>query len=273
MWTKLADIAEDAWTDAIDMRGVGASSARSCPIWVGYTSNMQADANTGVREARAFAYEDPRPEIQELVPADARRVLDIGCSSGALGTAVKACQSVEVVGIEIDPACAADARIHLDRVLEGDIEDLVESSTLADLGRFDCVILADVLEHLRDPWSALTRVTEMVDADGTVIVSVPNVRHWETFWQLGRHGTWPLRDQGIFDRTHLRWFTLSDACRLVRSAGLEITYIDRQYRHGTRMRSWERYLCRLERTPLEPFAVFQYVMVASPVTGRSYANQ
>ena len=42
-----------------------------------------------------------------------------------------------------------------------------------------------------------------------------NVRYWETFWTLARHGTWPRREAGIFDATHLRWFTLGDAMNLL----------------------------------------------------------
>ena len=63
------------------------------------------------------------------------------------------------------------------------------------------------------------------------MVSLPNVRHWETFWQLGRRGTWPRRDVGIFDRTHLRWFTLRDAYAMLDAApACARCAVSRQYR-------------------------------------------
>ena len=65
-----------------------------------------------LRRRRAAAYENPRPEVQELVPHGARRILDLGCSSGALGAALTARQGAEVVGIEIDAGYAADAAVH-----------------------------------------------------------------------------------------------------------------------------------------------------------------
>src|SRR4051812_43810771 len=59
---------------------------------------------------RAVAYGGDRPDVRELVPAHARRVLDLGCSSGAVGAALKRERDVEVVGVEPDPVSAAGAR-------------------------------------------------------------------------------------------------------------------------------------------------------------------
>jgi predicted RNA methylase len=102
------------------------------------------------RALRADAYESVRDEIVELVPERARRVLDLGCSNGWLAAALKERGPVEVVGIEREPAYAAVARERCDRVVVGDVQDVP-----SDLGRFDCLVAADVLEHLVDPWSAL----------------------------------------------------------------------------------------------------------------------
>lgn len=218
-----------------------------------------------LRRRRAGAYENARPEVQRLVPSDARRILDLGCASGSLGAALKARQPTTVVGVEVDPAYAADASHRLDRVIVADVEQLAETD-LAGLGRFDCLIAADVLEHVRDPWSTLAALTRQVDLGGTVVVSVPNVRYWETFLQLGLHGTWPARDEGIFDRTHLRWFARVDALELMEQAGLTVTQTKPVYR--LRPSDWrsERHARRLHRTPLAPFFVFQYV-IAGVKTG------
>src|SRR5919112_3987206 len=61
----------------------------------GRLPGMDADQ----RAARAAAYESVREEIVDLVPAGARRVLDLGCSTGWLAGALKAARKVEVVGI------------------------------------------------------------------------------------------------------------------------------------------------------------------------------
>jgi hypothetical protein len=102
----------------------------------------------------------------------------------------------------------------------------------------------------------------LLEPGASAVVSLPNVRHWETFWQLGRRGRWPQREEGIFDRAHLRWFTLADAYELLRQAGLEPLRVTRQYRLRPATSRWDRHVVRLERTPLRPFFVFQHVILA-----------
>lgn len=215
------------------------------------------------RAHRAWAYENPRPEVQALVPRDARRILDLGCSSGVVGAALKSRQDVEVVGVEVDRELATDARLRLDRVVEADVEHLLAAGDLGtELGRFDCLIAADVLEHLRDPWTALRRTAGLLDAGDTAVVSLPNVRYWETFWALGRRGTWPRRHEGIFDETHLRWFALSDALALVEQANLDATEVRPQYRLRPQGSQWDEHAAWLGRTRLRGFFAFQYVLAA-----------
>ena len=113
---------------------------------------------SGLKAARVTAYENPRPAIQRRVPADTRRVLDLGCSSGAVGAAIRSRTGAEVVGVELDENYARRARERLSRVIEADIEELAGRPHLAtELGEFDCLIAGDVLEHTRDPWTCLRR--------------------------------------------------------------------------------------------------------------------
>ena len=213
--------------------------------------------STNARTARAHAYENARPDIQALVPAGAKRVLDLGCASGALGAALRT-RGAEVVGIEHDSSYAADAAARLDRVITADLESF---DGWGELGSFDVVIAGDVLEHLRDPWGVLRRAAALLPAGGTAIVSLPNVRYWETFWILARHNTWPRRAEGIFDATHLRWFTLRDAWSLLDQAGLEVVQVERQMRLRGRGSRWDRAVGRLARLPGRSFLTFQHVLV------------
>jgi 2-polyprenyl-3-methyl-5-hydroxy-6-metoxy-1,4-benzoquinol methylase len=163
-------------------------------------------------------YQRARPEIQRLVPSHARVVLDVGCGAGVLGATLKRRGTVEVVGVEVDPDAAAAAERVLDRVHVGDIELLelpYETST------FDCIILADVLEHLRDPWALLRRLTPLLGAHGRVIASLPNIRHWSVLRGL-LQGKWTYLPAGILDRGHLRFFTLKSGRALLEAAGLAI---------------------------------------------------
>jgi predicted RNA methylase len=191
---------------------------------------------------RLGAYGGDRPEVRALVPPGARRVLDLGCSMGSLGAALKRDRDVEVVGVELDPAFAAQAEARLDRVLAGDVESVLADSG-DELGRFDCVLAVDLLEP-----------------GGTAVVSLPNVRFFETFWQLGVRGTWPRRDRGIFDRTHLRWFTLRDARELLERAGLEVTEVQLLIRIRPVGSRFDPLFAWLGRTPAREFLAFQFVL-------------
>ena len=203
------------------------------------------------------AYTGARPDVQALVPASARRVLDLGCATGALGAAIKQ-RGAEVVGVERDAALAREAERRLDRVVVGDAAALP-----GGLGRFDCIVAADVLEHLPDPWTALRDAVELLEPGGSVVVSLPNVRFFETFWELGVRGRWPRRDQGIFDRTHLRWFTLRDARELLESAGLRVEAVSPRIRVRRGGSRFDRVFAWLARTPLRELFAYQYVLRAS----------
>ncbi|HEX6388171.1 MAG TPA: class I SAM-dependent methyltransferase [Solirubrobacteraceae bacterium] len=205
----------------------------------------------------AHAYENPRPEVAAMVPAGRRRILDLGCSSGALGAALKARDGCEVVGVERDPLFAERAAQRLDRVVVADLDAPLPD----DLGTFDCLIAADVLEHLRDPWGVLAQAVTRVEPGGYVVVSLPNIRHWSALWTIARHGTFPRAAQGIFDATHLRWFTLADAIGLLEQAGVEHEAVHRQLRLGSHYHDVrDRRIAWLRRTPLRAFLTYQNVL-------------
>jgi methionine biosynthesis protein MetW len=214
------------------------------------------------RSLRADAYGGDRPEVRALVPRAARRVLDVGCGAGALGAALKRDREVEVVGVEADPDAAAAARERLDRVVEADAEQVLgRPEAAADLGRFDCLVAADSLEHMRDPWWALACAAELLEPGATAVVSLPNVRFFETFWQLGVRGRWPRREQGVFDRTHLRWFALRDARELLEGAGLAVVRVDLLIRIRPKGSRFDPWFAWLRRTPLRELFAFQIVLV------------
>lgn len=211
--------------------------------------------DTELRERRRAGYETARPDVQALVPRSARAILDLGCASGALGAALKERQGARVVGVELQADYAAVAAERLDEVVNAGIEEAL----LGDLGRFDCIVAADVLEHLVDPWSALRGAAELLEPGGSAVVSLPNVRSLETLLELGLKGRWPRSEQGLFDRTHLRWFALADARELLEQAGLAVERVESRLPFtGWRLRVARR----LARTRLAPLVTGQYILLA-----------
>lgn len=167
-------------------------------------------------------FENPRTELIDV----ARRlgvsglVLDAGCGAGAFGAALtEAGIATEVTGIELDPEAAAAAARTLDRVVVGDLADDDLYDELPD--GVDCVVAADVLEHLRHPEHALARLTSRLAEGGRWIISVPNVRNARLLLDLALHDRWDYGESGICDTSHLRFFTTSSIVKLCRSVGLE----------------------------------------------------
>jgi 2-polyprenyl-3-methyl-5-hydroxy-6-metoxy-1,4-benzoquinol methylase len=173
------------------------------------------------------AYANPRDDVTPLVPVTARRVLDVGCSTGHVGEAL-AQRGHKVVGLELNATLADMARERLDVVVEADVEELAAAGDDPG-GPFDCVVMADVLEHLRNPWAVVGWAATLLTEGGSAVISVPNVRHARTFWNLAVRRRWPYEQVGIFDRTHLRFFARRNLGDLLAGTGLDITELRRTY--------------------------------------------
>ena len=204
------------------------------------------------KEKPSEYYKHARREIVDEVPIGSDSVLEVGCAEGRTGAVLKAEGRAKwVVGIELMDVAADQARMVLDQVLCGNVEQMdlpfIES-------QFDVIILADVLEHLVDPWSILRRLKSYLKPNGLVIVSLPNVRNWRVLMPLFFLGKWEYQDEGIMDRTHLRFFTRMGMMELLEECDFEIKKIE-----PTGQRS-KKFL-RLHMGCLSELTAVQYVLV------------
>lgn len=160
--------------------------------------------------------------IERLVRADGRGpILDVGCAHGTLGELLArrrrhGAPAVPVDGIELDPAWADEARRHYRTVWTARAED----APLPD-GAYAIVVCADVLEHLPDPAATIRRLREAAAPGACFIISVPNVAHLAARLLL-LAGRWPRMERGIFDRTHLHFWTLDTLTEVLTEGGLRI---------------------------------------------------
>ena len=168
-------------------------------------------------------FANPRAEMLAFVPAGVDRVLELGCGSGAFGAALKRSGIREVIGIENVPDAAEAARSRLDKVLVADVE---KDALDLPAGAFDCLVCNDVLEHLVDPWEALKKLRVHLRAGGWLVASIPNVRHHKVVRRLIWPGRWRYEDDGVLDRTHLRFFTRESIVELAESAGFAVERIE-----------------------------------------------
>jgi len=167
-------------------------------------------------------YGGERHDVANLVPLDARSVLDIGCGYGGIGQLLAKTHQAQLYGIELNP----EATPYLENLYHQHWIGSVEEVRIPeDVPGFDCIIFSDVLEHLVDPWGTLAHYVARLNADGTIIASIPNVRNLNLLLKLMIRGEWTyLPDGGLLDKTHLRFFTRSEIEKLFNEAGLDIEF-------------------------------------------------
>ncbi len=227
-------------------------------------ANLLLDQQTVSNDAETISdsyYFHARPEILQLVPISATRILDVGCGAGILGASIKSRQAAEVHGVELMSDAASKAEGCLDRVWNLPVE-----SALPELANdyYDCIVAADVLEHVIDPWVTLIGLKEKLAPDGKIVVSLPNVQNWGVVSCL-LEGKWDYRSEGILDRTHLHFFTRKSVEELFWNAGLRIAHMGTTIRGPTLPNNFTKSLRKsgLVADPLEQDAeTFQFLVVA-----------
>lgn len=157
-------------------------------------------------------YDGSRKEVATFLPDTYAKVLEIGCGEGGFRANLRSC---EYWGIE-PTAAAKVARGRLFRVFEGSYE-----STLDQLPDryFDLVICNDVIEHMVDHDSFFRTIKQKLNDKAHIVGSVPNVRYIGNIYEVLFLKDWQYRDEGVLDRTHLRFFTEKSLRRIFQQHG------------------------------------------------------
>ncbi len=152
--------------------------------------------------------------LAQMPPA---RILDLGCSDGLLSDRVRALGHT-VTGVDILEL--PKVRDRVDHFIRADLDGGLPPEAEAG-GPFDVVLAADVLEHVRMPELVLDQSRNVLAPRGVLIASVPNFGHW---YARGRTalGLFDYDQRGIFDRSHVRFFTRRSFLRSLRTAGFSI---------------------------------------------------
>ncbi len=167
---------------------------------------------------------ETRDEIIPLLPEFSGLVIDLGCGSGVTsGKLRKTGKFGWVCGVEGNPEVGKIAEKNLDQVIVGDVEKIEYPF---EKGSIDTVLTLDILEHLLDPWKVLSQINDLLKPGGTLVVSIPNVRHFSVVIPLLFLGDWRYQQEDILDSTHLRFFTKKTTIRMLEAAGFEIVKVD-----------------------------------------------
>lgn len=168
-----------------------------------------------------------RQGVLDVIPSDASRVLSVGCATGVTEAELVK-RGIEVVGIEMNSKAAEIARHKGIIVLEGNASEVDLAS---DNKLYDCIVYADILEHLADPQEVMKHHITYLKPGGIVYISIPNFRNWNIFWQLFIRGRVEYVEAGILDKTHIRITTRKMVLRWFKDAGVEVISV-RHLIHG-----------------------------------------
>lgn len=147
-----------------------------------------------------------------------KKILELGVGDASLTKRLFEAGAI-VDGIELDAVAADLARPYCRAIVVDDLDDL--RSAHRD-ERYDLIVAADVLEHLRDPEFVLSQLRDLIRPGGRLVVSLPNVAN--VYVRLNMvAGRFPYHTKGILDRTHLHFYTLKSAEKMFTKAGWTVT--------------------------------------------------
>lgn len=154
-------------------------------------------------------------QLLDLLPANGqgKQILDVGCWDGSVSSLYLE-RGFKVVGIEQSRHKNLPPAIEL-------IEANLHHGLPPISGNFNYIICADVLEHLLNPHAILSQLSHHLSPDGKLLASLPNSGHW-FFRLVVFFGHFPKHDNGLFDRTHLHFFTLDGWRELFEQSGYTI---------------------------------------------------
>jgi SAM-dependent methyltransferase len=162
------------------------------------------------------SYWDYRNKVAASLLEDSdRTIVDLGCGEGiALEMAASMFPHADVFGVDyLEENIEICSRYGL-RAIRGDLYDL----ELPD-GSVDAALLQEVIEHLRDPDTAVREVHRILRPGGKFILVFPNDRTWQFVWRI------LLRfREANYDYGHVRQWTPRSARQFLTERGFDVYY-------------------------------------------------
>lgn len=198
-----------------------------------------------------------------------QEVLEIGSGPGALTSVLQEVGGNKVTALEIDPTAIEIVRKYCVDVIQADLNS-EHWPEVFERKRFDAVIAADVLEHVNNPAQVLKGMVRLLNSEGAVVISVPNVSH-AAIGALLLESHFRYGDWGLLDRTHIRFFGMKDIKNLLDAADLVPVHAEFVVKHPENTEFadiWQKIPPRSKSALLEfPHSmIYQFVVKAVPKT-------
>ena len=171
------------------------------------------------RAAGDFVFVPERVPLFRAAIGSGKRVLDLGCRSGALTQHLL--DGNEVVGLDVDAAALARAAELGIEPVQANVEDPLPFEDES----FDAVVAGELLEHLQFPDALVDEIRRVLRPGGVLVGSVPNAFRIQSRLRflLGR----PPED----DPTHLRMFSPGALRELLAGfVDVRLEYVGGRYR-------------------------------------------
>lgn len=211
------------------------------------------------------SYVGIRLDLLKFIENKLQNVLDVGCATASNGEYLKKNGIAKYVeGIEFDENLADEALLKIDKIVIGDLDNDNTFNEVSKM-KFDAIILGDILEHTKNPEKILKKLSsEFLHEDGIMIISLPNFQHIDVLIHIFFKGYFPRNERGIFDKTHLRFFTLKNMKELVHNSNLRIDRIENKFRYRDKLGSNFPIFTKLILTKLfKKSFTFQYILVCT----------
>jgi len=148
-------------------------------------------------------------EISQRLPDRNIRILDVGSASGDLLSIFREHGYANLTGLDPSPRCAEVAmRRHGLRVVTAPISEMHLSGE-----RFDLILLAGVLEHLRDLLPTLRSLETLLAPGGYFWFGIPDA---------GRFPEWVESPFQHFSLEHINFFTVESLKNLMAAGGQQL---------------------------------------------------
>lgn len=194
------------------------------------------------------------------------RVLECGCARGYMTRFMKEELHCQVCIVEYNEEDFQTAMAYAEDGFRGNLEENAWCEYYANQ-RFDAIMFADVLEHLRNPQEVLQRAAALLKDDGMVAASIPNVGHDDILINL-MNNRWNYTPLGLLDDTHIHFWAQKNLDDLFESSGLRIvlrdyTILAAYYTEQRSQDSPEALLPAINQICRRPFGdVYQFILFA-----------
>lgn len=182
--------------------------------FVGNLENLIAKQH---RKTKMNSYYDGlNQKLLNVIPLNARKILELGCANGRLGQRYKELNhNSRWVGVDIQKSAIAEASQVLDEAHQIDID----ASELSQVGAdFDVLVIGDLIEHLKYPEVLLDKLYDLSSPNAILVCCLPNMAHLSVIERI-ICGDLSYDDMGLLDRTHTRFFSSSSAVKMFLDSG------------------------------------------------------